>query len=54
VKNNQDMKWLMGDLIAEMVTKVFCHDYRSQCDAEMAGFATADEGAIVLSSFYQN
>ncbi|KAL2801618.1 hypothetical protein BJX63DRAFT_416942 [Aspergillus granulosus] len=44
VKNDQDMKSLMGDLIAETVKKVFCPDYKNQWEAEMGGFATADEG----------
>jgi hypothetical protein len=44
LKNDQEIKSLMGNLIEETVEKVFCHDYRSQWEAEMAGFATADEG----------
>ncbi|KAJ5882679.1 uncharacterized protein N7473_011113 [Penicillium subrubescens] len=42
--NDQDMKSLMGLLIAETVEKVFSHDYRDQWEAEMSCFATADEG----------
>ncbi|KAJ5776748.1 uncharacterized protein N7511_001759 [Penicillium nucicola] len=44
VSNDQDMKSLMGILIAETVEKVFSHDYKDQWEAEMLGFATADEG----------
>ncbi|KAL4901195.1 hypothetical protein BDW74DRAFT_170350 [Aspergillus multicolor] len=44
LKKDQDIKSLVGNLLGETVEKVFCHDYRSQWEAEMAGFATADEG----------
>lgn len=47
VNNNQDIKLLKGDLIAEMVNKVFRHEYRRQWrqwETEMTSFATADEG----------
>lgn len=44
VNNDQDMKALMGLLVAETVEKVFSHDYKAQWEAEMTDFATADDG----------